>query len=71
MNNFKNINQKQIHDFETMHADDLRKSIQSKLHLYKFLGSLVEHFIPMQIEVYTKMYMEEDDKKPGEINNNQ
>ena len=61
MNNFKNINQKQINDFEAMHAEELRIRIQKKIQLYKFVGSLLEHFVPMQIEVYTRMFLDEEE----------
>ena len=59
MNNFKNLNQEKISQFEKNQAPLVERKIKSNLNFFQFLGNLIELFLPKQAQIYGKM-LEED-----------
>ena len=61
MNNFKNLNQEKISQFEKNQAPLVERKIKSNLNFFQFLQLQIELFLPKQAQIYGKML--EEDKK--------
>ena len=51
MNNFKNLNQEKISQFEKNQAPLVERKIKSNLNFFQFLGNLIELFLPKQAQI--------------------